>query len=154
MRWLVLARVLAATPAHADGARFAMVGLGSSLAIDEPGWAFRAEQRLDATRIDDDEASGLVGARFGLEAWEAGSHWGFAMPLGVYAGAQVSRVRTTLGGGVGLWTFEKQDSKLHYGVSPFASASLEGSVGKLALSLDASSRARSSARPPTSTCTA
>lgn len=133
MRWLlVLSIVLAAGPARADG--FSAFGLGSAIAENEPGWGLRVEHRGDLT---DREGGALVGLRFGLDTWDAGRHWGFAMPIGMYAGGQAKSMRTTIGGGLGLWTFEKSSgSELHFGVSPFASASLEGSAGKLHISLD------------------
>lgn len=136
MRWLLaLAFLVVATAAHAEGSRFAMFGLGTSMAANEPGYALRVEHRLDATRTGDGDTEPVVGGRMGFEIWDAGGHWGFAMPLGFYAGGQVEQLRTTLGGGVGLWTF-KSRGDVHYGVSPFASASLEGTIGKLVLSLD------------------
>ena len=132
MRWLVALFFLTST-AHADQ-RFASFGLGTSMTRNEPGWALRMEQRLDTGNPDRSEP--LVGVRVGLETWDAGGHWGFAMPIGPYFGAQVKSIRTTIGGGIGLWTFEKSGSEIHGGVSPFASASLEGSVGNLLVSLD------------------
>ena len=132
MRWLI-ALFLLTGPAHADQ-RFAAFGLGTSMAQNEPGWAFRMEQRLDTGHPE--KSDPLVGVRIGLDTWDAGGHWGIAMPIGVYTGAQVKAMRTTLGGGVGLWTFDKSGGQVHFGVSPFASASLEGSVGKLLVSLD------------------
>ncbi|MDQ3336203.1 MAG: hypothetical protein M4D80_13625 [Myxococcota bacterium] len=133
MRWLIALLFLTST-AYAEGQRFAAFGLGTSVASNEPGWALRAEHRFDSG--DPDENEPLFGARIGLDMWDAGGHWGIAMPLGTYLGAQVGSMRTTIGGGIGLWTFEKSGGEVHFGISPFASASLEGSVGKLLLSLD------------------
>lgn len=132
MRWLLLL-VLTSSAAHAEGSRFSMVGLGTSMAANEPGWAFRTEFRQDVNDRKDDP---LFVSRIGLETWDAGGHWGFSMPLGFYSGAQVGAMRTTLGGGVGLLTFEKNTNGLHFGVSPFVGATLEGSVGTLHISLD------------------
>lgn len=132
MRWLI-ALLFLTTTAHADQ-RFAAFGLGTSMASNEPGWALRVEQRLDSGHPERTEP--LVGIRIGLDSWDAGGHWGIAMPIGVYTGAQVKSMRTTLGGGVGLWTFDKSGGEIHGGISPFASASLEGSVGQLLVSLD------------------
>jgi len=44
-------------------------------------------------------------------------------------------MRTAIGGGA-LLTFEKHSSYVHFGIAPFASASLEISTGKLGLSRD------------------
>jgi len=138
MRWLLaLSLVLVASTARADGDRFVVFGLGTSMAANDPGWALRVEHRLDATRTSA-HARGepLVGGRMGVETWDAGGHWGFAMPMGMYFGGQVNSMRTTIGGGIGLWTFERGGGDVHFGISPFASASLEGTVGKMILSLD------------------
>lgn len=133
MRWpLVLSIVLASSTARAERTRFSAFGLGTAIAANEPGWVVRAEHRLDLT--DDDD--GIIGSRIGVETWDAGGHWGFAMPIGMYAGGQAKAMRTTIGGGVGLWTFEKSGGALHFGVAPFASASVEGVAGKLLISLD------------------
>ena len=134
MRWLI-ALLLLTSPAYADwDQRFGAVGLGTSMAGNEPGWALRVEHRADTGDPDEDEP--MIGARIGLDMWDAGGHWGISMPLGTYVGAQVKSMRTTIGGGMGLWTFEKSGGQIHFGISPFASASLEGSVGNLLLSLD------------------
>jgi hypothetical protein len=58
------------------------------------------------------------------------------MPIGMYFGGHTKSLRTTIGGGIGLWTFEKSGDQVHFGISPFASASLEGTVGHVLLSLD------------------
>jgi hypothetical protein len=137
MRFLVLVVFVVVTTARAEGSRFVLFGLGTSIAENEPGYALRMEHRLDATRTGDGDTEPVVGGRMGLEIWDAGGHWGFAMPVGFYAGGQVEQLRTTLGGGVGLWTFERSRGDVHFGVSPFASASLEGTIGKtLVVSLD------------------
>ena len=132
MRWLIALLLLTST-AHADQ-RFAAFGLGTSMAANEPGWALRFEHRFDTGHPE--KSDPLFGARVGLDTWDAGGHWGIAMPLGFYTGAQIHSMRTTIGGGLGLWTLDKSGGEIHAGVSPFASASLEGSVGTLLLSLD------------------
>jgi hypothetical protein len=132
MRWLIVLLLLTST-AHADQ-RFAAFGLGTSIAGNEPGWAVRMEHRFDTGHPE--KSDPLFGARLGLDSWDAGGHWGITMPIGSYVGAQVKSMRTTLGGGVGLWTFEKSGGEVHFGISPFASASLEGSMGNLLVSLD------------------
>lgn len=140
MRLVVLSILLLAGAAEASdrGHGYGAVGLGTSVATNNEGWALRAEYRGDITDNDDDEAEGLAGARVGFDFWGNSGHWGFAMPIGYYVGAQVNTVRTTLGGGVGLWAFERDGgSDTHYGVAPFLSSSLEFVLDKALVSLDA-----------------
>ena len=132
MRWLI-ALLLVTGTAHADQ-RFSTFGLGTSMARNEPGWALRVEHRFDTGHPE--KSDPLFGMRAGLDTWDAGGHWGIAMPIGFYGVAQVHAMRTTLGGGLGLWTLDKSGGEIHAGVSPFASASLEGSIGTLLVSLD------------------
>lgn len=135
---VVLVLGLAGGVARADGERFMVFGLGGSLAAtDDPGWVARFEHRLDATRPHHHERGvPLVGARLGFETWDTAGHWGCSMPIGMYVGGRAGAIRTTLGGGVGLWTFERSRDQVHFGVSPFASASIEGTRDDLVLSLD------------------
>ncbi len=136
MRWL-LAIVLLHGVADAKGNRISAAGLGASRTAESAGWSFRLDTRIDLAEGEgDDDTAAIVGARVGIETWGAGSHWGFAMPLGYYAGAQVKTVRTTLGGGLGLWTFERDGTTTHFGIAPFLSASLETTQGELFLALD------------------
>jgi len=123
---LVLAIVLAESNAFAGESHFTLYGMGPAFAHNDPGWALRVEKRVDATRSSVDDERGLFGGRIGLEYWNAGSHWGIAMPVGFYAGAQVKEVRTSIGGGLGLWAFEMgRGGKEGWGIAPFASSTLE-----------------------------
>jgi hypothetical protein len=131
----LLLLLLLTVPAHA-GSKLAMFGLGSARTDAATGWVARMEGRFDWTKADGD-AHVIFGNRFGFEAWSAGDHGGVSVPIGWYAGAQVGNVRSTLGVGFGLWTFETSKSPVAGGISPFASASLEGTFDKLAVSLDA-----------------
>ena len=135
MRWLlVLVVLLSARAAHADGDRFALLGLGSSMTSRSTGWAFRVDNRIDTLETDDDE-NVVLGANVGFDAWSAGSHWGFSFPIGMYAGAQVFSMRSTVGIGFGMWTFEKTSSDMKGGFSPYANATLEKTAGELMLAV-------------------
>jgi hypothetical protein len=130
----LLLLLLLTLPAHA-GSKLAMFGLGSASTEGAHGWVARVESRVDFNKADSD-AHLIFGNRFGFERWSAGDHSGVSVPIGWYLGAQVGDVRSTLGVGFGLWTFETSKSQAAGGISPFASASIEGTFDKLALSLD------------------
>ena len=135
MRWLFAFFFVAiASPAHA-GDHFTLYGVGSVMAKNEPGLATRVEKRFDAINADDDEETGIFGARVGFEHWRTNATWGVAMPIGMYFGGQVKNVRSSIGGGVGLWTFAGDGE--NFGVSPFASHTLEVVSGKLVVAVDA-----------------
>lgn len=135
MRWL-LVLMLTASAAHADGDRFALAGLGTSIVEQAPGWVFRIESRIDTTRTDEDEPSGVTGGHVGIDAWSANSRWGFSMPLGWYAGAQAKSMRTTIGGGLGMFALEG-GRDFTGGIAPFANATLEKTAGELMIVLEA-----------------
>jgi len=134
---IVLVLALSGTAAaSADG--MTVVGLGTSSATGEPGWILRVEGRTDSGRAhgDDDERA-ITGSRIGLEAWRTGHHFGFAVPLGWYVGAQVRSVRATLGVGVALWAFDHTEDETFQGAAPFASSTIDLMLGNLVISLDA-----------------
>jgi hypothetical protein len=136
MRLIVLALVIASAPAHA-GEHFSLYGLGATLRNGDPGWSLRAEKRLDATRSRVTNETSVVGGRIGLEFWNVGETTGFNMPVGFYTGAQLKTVRTTVGGGIGLWAFDwGRGSEEHAGIAPFLSSSIELTAGDMVLSLD------------------
>ena len=131
MRALLIVMLLSSV-ASAD--HFTSYGIGPAVAKNETGIVSRIEKRVDAMDVDDDEVGGIFGVRIGAEWWRAGGKQGFAMPVGLYAGGNVKTVRTSLGGGIGLWTFTGREN---FGVSPFASSLLEVSAGKLVVTFDA-----------------
>lgn len=133
MRSLVILLLLA-THAH-DGSKLAMFGLGGTTAEGRVGRIARAEFRADFNKTDGD-AYMIYGNRAGFELWSAGEHKGLAVPYAWYFGAQVGRLRSTLGAGFGLWTFEFSQATAAGGISPFANASLEATFGDYAFSLD------------------
>ena len=134
MRWLFAFAVLAISTTAYAGDHFTLYGVGSAIANNDAGLATRIEKRFDAINADDDEETAIFGARMGLEHWRAGGTWGFAAPIGMYFGGQVKKVRSSIGGGVGLWTFAGDGE--NFGVSPFASHTLEVVSGKLVVAVD------------------
>src|SRR5687768_683441 len=123
MRWLLVLVAISSTAHAGGGDHFTLYGVGSAIAEQDLGLSTRIEKRLD-----------LFDARIGGEYWNTGGGWGVSMPIGLYAGAQVKTVRTTVGGGVGLWNFTGGGENI--GVSPFASTTLELVHGKLVVALD------------------
>src|SRR5688572_20699721 len=134
MRWLLVLVAISSTAHAGGGDHFTLYGVGSAIAEQDLGLSTRIEKRLDLFDADDDGETGLFGARIGGEYWNTGGSWGVSMPIGLYAGAQVKTVRTTVGGGVGLWNFTGGGENI--GVSPFASTTLELVHGKLVVALD------------------
>lgn len=128
---IVLCLAASTTTAHADGDHFTLYGLGPAIADGEPGMAFHLDKRLDA---DDDEA--VFGARIGLDVWSAGERRGGAVPLGIYFGGQVDNVRSTIGGGVGLFAVSTRPSGEGFGVAPFADATIEYVTKKAVFALE------------------
>lgn len=126
--------LLLAIPAHA-GSKLVLLGAGNATVDEAPGWIVRAEARLDFNDTDD-EPHLVFGNSFAVEAWSAGEHEGFAVPVGWYAGAQVGHARTTLGVGFTVWAYELTKTPAAKGIAPFANATLEATAGKLAISLD------------------
>lgn len=132
MRALIVLLLLSS---FASADRFTSYGVGSAVASNTAGIVSRVETRLDLFDRDDDQIGGILGTRLGVEWWRAGGDQGFALPLGFFAGANVNNVRTSLGGGLGLFTLVTSSNG--YGIAPFASSLLELSAGKLVVAFDA-----------------
>ena len=133
----IVVLVATAGVARADGDSFLFVGAGTAMAHERAGWLARLEWRLDANHTSDERDQPLVGGRIGFDVWGAAGHAGFAIPLGMYFGAQVNSVRTALGGGVGLLALGWEHDDFHFGAAPFASGLLETAIGKTVLGIDA-----------------
>ena len=136
MRWL-LVLMLTARLAHAEEDRFVLAGAGTAMSKETTGWALRVVSRMDA-KHDDDEAHLINGGIVGVEAWSAGDRWGLSFPTGGYVGAQVGSVRTTLGGGLGMYAVEKRTSETEGsgGIAPFVNGTIEKITGDLTLVLE------------------
>jgi hypothetical protein len=134
MRWSIVLLLLSSV-AHADGDRFSLMGLGTSVVDDTAGWDFRIESGSDALNVDTDTASVIMGAHVGLDVWGANGRWGFSLPIGWYTGAQASSMRSRIGGGIGLITLEGGDG-FTGGIAPFASTALEKTMGELIVAVE------------------
>jgi hypothetical protein len=121
--------------AHAEGRRFSLIGLGTSIVEQAPGWVFRIETGFDTERADEDEGSGITGASTGIDVWSANDRWGFSFPIGYYLGGQMKGMRSRIGGGFGLLALEG-GSTFTGGISPFANASIEKTAGELIIALE------------------
>jgi hypothetical protein len=139
MRWRILVVwVVLTIPAlaFADGAHYTLYGIGTAIGKDQsPGVDVRIEKRLDATRTDEDDEAFVAQGRIGVDVWSAGDHWGFSFPLAWQMGGQAKSIRSTIGGGLGLFAFAR-DHQEHFGIAPFGSTSLEMTMGKVIISLD------------------
>jgi hypothetical protein len=133
MRSIII--VLALTSSAAASDNYAVVGLGTSVANNTPGWMLRVEQRVDTA---DSSGDGKVfGGRVGLELWQSGAHTGFSVPMGYYVGGQAGGARAILGGGLGMWAFTFHDGESDGGFAPFSSSTVDLRLGKLLISFDA-----------------
>ena len=131
----LLVLVLFASVAHADGDRFSLMGLGTSITEQVPGWVFRIESRFDARRADEG-GDVISGGHVGLDVWSANGRWGFSLPIGWYIGGEAMSMRSTIGGGIGLITLEGGGGRITGGLSPFANATIEKTAGELMLAIE------------------
>jgi hypothetical protein len=137
MRWLFVL-ILTARLAHAEESEvFALAGLGTSMSNETTGWELRAIARME-NEHPDDEPHRIGGAIVGLDVWGAGDRWGLSFPTGGYVGAEVGSVRTTIGGGLGMYAVEQRDGddKGAFGIAPFATATVEKLAGNLIIVLE------------------
>jgi hypothetical protein len=121
--------------AHAEGRRFSLIGLGTSVVEQAPGWAFRIESGFDVDDADEDEGGGIMGGSTGIDVWSANERWGFSLPIGYHVGGQMKGVRSRIGGGFGLLALEG-GSTFTGGISPFANASIEKTTDELIIALE------------------
>jgi hypothetical protein len=131
----LLALLVLAGAAHAEGKQFTLIGLGTSIVEQAPGWVFRIETGFDTERTDEDDGSGIMGGSTGIDVWSANDRWGFSFPIGYYVGGQMKGMRSRIGGGFGLLALEG-GSTFTGGISPFANASIEKTAGELIIAVE------------------
>jgi hypothetical protein len=129
----LLVLLLLAGVAHAEGRRFSLIGLGTSIVEQAPGWVFRIESGGDAWPTDEEGVT--MGGHGGLDIWSANDRWGVTLPIGAYVTARALNVRSRIGGGVGLLALEGGNT-FTGGISPFVNASLEKTAGELVIAIE------------------
>lgn len=134
---MLLALVLVVVPsvAAAGETGFSSIGVGTAIQDEQLGIVVRyaAGNDVDNPSYNEDAEEPIAGAGAGIEVWKAGDGWGIEFPIGGYIGAQVGRVRTALGAGVGMYSIAFRNSEFGFGVTPFGNAVVELALGKRAL---------------------